>query len=181
LSITAPLPPHPTADAGPIALPLLLDIGRGLAAAEALWRPHAHHDAADRHPVRLIAADRWEAWVIGWSPGQHVELHDHGPSAGSLVVVEGQLDEIIDRNGRLVRRTLATGDAIELPTGIVHDVVATAPGPATSIHVYAPALEAMTFYDAFGRPARTTPVSDEAPVSDLRRIARALHPSTRRG
>ena len=180
MSAIAPL--HPRLGAPlPLPLSLLLDIGEGLAAAEDLWRPHAHHDAEERRPVRLVAADRWEAWVIGWSPGQHVELHDHGPSAGSLVVVEGQLEEITDHHGRQVRRTLPTGSAVELPAGIVHDVIAAGTGTATSVHVYSPSLEEMTFYDAAGRPSRTTPVPDEVPVSDLRRVARALHPSTRRG
>ena len=48
MSVIAPL--HPPAEA-PLPLSLLLDIGQGLAAAEDLWRPHAHHDAA-RTPAR---------------------------------------------------------------------------------------------------------------------------------
>jgi hypothetical protein len=165
----------------PLSVTLLLDIARGLAAAEDLWRPHARHDLRERRPVRLVAADRWEAWVIGWTPGQGVELHDHGPSAGALAVVEGVLAELTDHGGRLVQRHLPAGTAVELPAGVVHDVVATGAAATTSIHVYSPALAEMTFYDDAGQPARTLPVPDEAPVTDLRRVARALHPSTRRG
>jgi len=176
----APLAPLVPAEP-PLPLDLLLDIAEGLAAAEDLWRPHVHHDPAQRRPVRLVAADRWEAWVIGWAPGQGVELHDHGPSAGALVVVDGVLAELTEHGGRLVRRHLESGAAVELPTGVVHDVVATGGAPTTSIHVYSPALVEMTFYDDAGHPARTLPVTDEVPVSDLRRVARALHPSVRRG
>ena len=181
MSVIAPAVHHLETVDPPLALPLLLDIAQGLAAAEDLWRPHAHHDEAERRPVRLVASDRWEAWVIGWSTGQRVELHDHGASAGALVVVQGDLVEITEVAGRYRPRTLLTGAAVELPLGLVHDIVATGPQPATSIHVYSPVLEAMTFYAADGRPDRTVPVLDEAPVSDLRRIARALHPSGRRG
>src|SRR3954469_24152622 len=88
---SAPAPlrqPAPT-PARPLEAELLHDIAAGLAAAQDLWRPHVAHDAEQRRPVRLIASDRWEAWVIGWTPGQHVEVHDHGGSAGVIVVTEG--------------------------------------------------------------------------------------------
>jgi quercetin dioxygenase-like cupin family protein len=175
---------HPSPEVQPHALlptSLLVDIARGLASAEDLWRPHAHHDPDERRPVRLVAADRWEAWVIGWSSGQRVELHDHGASAGALVVVDGLLAELTDHGGWLDQRALPAGAAVELPAGIVHDVVAAGDGPATSIHVYAPALAEMTFYDRTGRPTRTVPVLDEPPMTELRRVAQALHPSRRRG
>ena len=48
-----------------------------------------------RRPVRLVVCDLWEAWVVGWTPGQHVDVHDHGDSAGVLVVVEGDLVEVL--------------------------------------------------------------------------------------
>ena len=127
MSVLAPAVHHLETVDPPLALPLLLDIAQGLAAVEDLWRPHAHHDEAERRPVRLVAADRWEAWVIGWSTGQRVELHDHGASAGALVVVQGDLVEITEVAGRYRPRTLLTGAAVELPLGLVHDVVATGP------------------------------------------------------
>jgi predicted metal-dependent enzyme (double-stranded beta helix superfamily) len=169
-------PPAPP----PLAPALLQDIAEGIAAAEDLWRGHAQHDDVDRRPVRLLASDRWEAWVIGWTPGQHVEMHDHGHSAGVLVVVEGDLVEVTPRGGHHLHTTLPEGATVPLPLGVVHDVVATGPGLATSIHVYSPPLETMTFYDADGGPTRTEHLTDEAPVVDLRPAARALHPSQRR-
>src|SRR5689334_22093805 len=87
-----PLPPD--GPNRPLEPPLLQDIAEGIAAADDLWREHVQHHDSERRPVRLIASDRWEAWVIGWTPGQHVEMHDHGHSAGFLVVAEGNLVEV---------------------------------------------------------------------------------------
>src|SRR5580700_2798663 len=43
----------------------------------------------------LAAAPSFEAWVIGWPPGGTIELHDHGDSAGAVVVVDGELVETL--------------------------------------------------------------------------------------
>ncbi len=153
-----------TTIASPIPLDLLTDIGRGLARAPSLWRDHAHHRTGDRRPVRLLATEHYEAWVIGWTTGQGVELHDHGEAMGALTVVEGNLDELVLHGGRLRRRTLAQGTTVALPVGLVHDVVAPGPGPATSVHVYAPPLRQMTFYGRDGQPLRAVDVAPEVPV-----------------
>lgn len=154
----------PATAAAPLPLHLLTDISRGLARAPELWRPHAHHLADDRRPVRLLATERYEAWVIGWTAGQAVELHDHGEAVGALTVVEGSLDELVLRGGRLRRRSLPEGTTVRLPAGLVHDVVAPSPGASTSVHVYAPPLRTMTFYAPDGRPLRTAEVAPEEPV-----------------
>jgi predicted metal-dependent enzyme (double-stranded beta helix superfamily) len=174
-------PPRPGARPVPLAPDLLADIAAGLASTDALWREHVHHDPARRQPVRLVACDLWEAWVVGWTPGQHVEMHDHGDSAGVLVVVEGDLVEIVPAGPHQVRRTLPEGSVLRLPVGVVHDVAGVGPGEATSIHVYSPPLGTMTYYDDDGRPSRVDELDDEPVITDLRRVARALHPSQRRG
>src|SRR5579871_2269404 len=101
--------PAPASGAEALSCAVLGDIAAGLAAAEPLWRAVVRHDPAGRRPVRLLATDRYEAWVIGWKPGQGVDLHDHGPSAGALAVVEGELTELVPRRGRLVPRVLEAG------------------------------------------------------------------------
>jgi predicted metal-dependent enzyme (double-stranded beta helix superfamily) len=164
-----PLPEH-----------LLDDIASGLAEAESLWRAVAHHDPAGRRPVRLIATERYEAWVIGWMPGQGVELHDHGDAAGALVVTEGELVEVAaDRaSGRLRRTTVAAGEVRPLPVGLVHEVVNAGPGPATSIHVYSPPLTTMGRYDAVSlEPLAVTAVAPEVPALPEAVSSLLLHPT----
>jgi hypothetical protein len=171
----------PVARPAPLSGDLLADIATGLAASEARWRPHAHHPPTDRRPVRLVVCDLWEAWVVGWTPGQHVDVHDHGDSAGVLVVVEGDLAEVLPTGPHRLLRTWSTGSVVDLPIGVVHDVVGLGPGPSTSVHVYSPPLGAMTYYDDEGRPVRVEDTTDEPAITDLRTVSRALHPSVRRG
>lgn len=168
----APLPPE-----------VLADIASGIAAAEAWWRPHAHHDPDGRRPVRLLATEAYEVWVIGWTAGQGVALHDHGDAAGALVVTEGGLAELSydPDTGALGHRAIGPGPVHALPVGLVHDVVAAAPVPTTSIHVYSPPLATMRRWDPVTLvPDEHEVVPPEPPALDARSGGRALHPSTAR-
>ena len=77
-----------------------------LARARWLWEPHVVHHDDGRQAVKLIAGADCEAWVIGWLPGQGVELHDHGPAAGALAVVDGSLTDLVALGNRLRPRSL---------------------------------------------------------------------------
>jgi len=141
-----------------------------------LWQDRVRHDPGGRHPIRLLGSDRYEAWVIGWNPGQSVELHDHGESLGALVVTEGELVEVTGR-ARPRRSVLAPGAARVMGPGHVHDVLNLGPEPATSVHVYSPPLRTMTFYDPVdGHPRRTEVVEAVPPVLGLD-PAPFLHPA----
>ena len=179
VTATSDLAAPPVARSVPLTTELLADIAAGLAASDELWRPHAHHDSEARRPVRLVVCDLWEAWVVGWTAGQHVEVHDHGDSAGVLMVVEGARAAVRPAGPHRVVTTWSAGEVVELPVGVVHDVVGL--DRATSIHVYSPPLGAVTYYDDDGRPARVEETDDEPAITDLRSVARALHPSQRRG
>lgn len=160
----------------PLPARLRADIAHHVADAPWLWADHVHHDPGGRRPVRLLGNERYEVWVIGWIPGQAVELHDHGASAGALVVTEGELVEITGRS-RLRRRVLRTGTTRVMGPAHVHDIVNAGPARATSIHVYSPPLRFMTFYDPVGgHPTRTEPVAADAPVLGLD-PAPFLHPA----
>jgi hypothetical protein len=162
----------------PIPASLLVDLAAGVAAAEPLWRAVVRHDPVRRHPVRLLATDVYEVWVIGWTAGQGLELHDHGASAGAVAVVEGRLAELAVRGDRLVRTDLVPGRVRSIRTGVVHDVVNPDAAPATSVHVYSPALVAMTHYDATTlRPVGTSNVDWIAPALPAPAGAALLHPS----
>ena len=170
----------------PLPEPLLCDIAEGIAASTALWQAVACHDETERRPVRLLATDDYEVWVIGWTSGQGVDFHDHGDAAGALVVTEGELVELRPSRdpGRvgeaLERRVLTAGTTLPLPVGLVHDVVNVGGGPATSIHVYSPPLTRMTRYDAATLEPRSTDlVVPEAPALAAADAALLVHPATR--
>ena len=168
-----------TALSEPIESTLLVDIAAGFAAAVPLWQQVAVHDANERQPVRLLATDRYEVWVIGWLPGQRAELHDHGDAVGVVAVVDGVLTEEVLEHGRLRREDLHAGELLDLPERIVHEISNTSDAPATSIHVYSPPLRTMTRYArATLAPVLTEIVPWEEP---LLADSAARHPSLARG
>lgn len=155
----------------------LSDIVQGLALAEDLWRPHVKHDADERARVRLLATPAYEVWLLGWTPGQSVGLHDHGGANAAYFVVDGTLTETIafDRGTRrLAERTIAAGAAGIVEAGHLHDVGNRSNTIATSIHAYSKPLRSMGFYDipeagVHGHRVRTLWVEEEtAVVTELR-------------
>jgi predicted metal-dependent enzyme (double-stranded beta helix superfamily) len=153
-------------------------VGRTLARRTALWRALARHDEGERRPVRLLATPRYEAWVIGWAPGQIVELHDHGNAAGAVIVTEGLLREVRLESGARVQADIGAGQELQLPVGTIHAVWNPGPSRATSIHVYTPVLTHMGRYDArTGRPLGTELIAPEEPALPSAASALLLHPA----
>jgi mannose-6-phosphate isomerase-like protein (cupin superfamily) len=136
----------------------LADIAAAVAAGDC-WMPHARVDAANRHHVRLLGTDVYEAWLLGWAPGQHVGMHDHGDAAGGFFVLSGELREELPHRRRAIV-DLGAGSAGVVARGQLHDVGNVSPRSALSIHVYSPPLSTMTFYDPAGRsPLRTEEIA----------------------
>lgn len=171
----APRPVHAPA----LAPEVLAEIVQGLALAEDLWRPHVAHDPRSRTSVRLIATPAYEVWLLGWTAGQRVQLHDHGGSEAAFTVVEGELDELRLHGGRIDRVRHRTGATATVASGTIHDVVHGGAGPATSIHAYAAPLRSMTFYEPDGTPSFHELVEEVPALVDASATARALHPSGR--
>jgi len=147
-------------------------IARIIAEEEALWGPHRRHDPEARHYARLVRTDQFEAWLLTWTSEQGIELHDHGDSAGVVLVLEGTLVERFTELGtRAPLREVywPRGSVRAFRPGHVHDLRNAGGGPATSIHVYAPALTTMTFYEhgarEYLRPLRVDVVSDDVPAT----------------
>jgi Cysteine dioxygenase type I len=193
----------------PLPAGVLADIAAGLAEARTLWQAVVRYEADGRQPVRLLVTERYEAWVIGWLDGQGVRMHDHGASAGTIVVTAGELTELVPPDalpsgaagaqpaekadvsfprppsevvgaGDSVERRLTAGRVWPVPVGAVHDVVNRSPEPATSIHVYSPPLTQMTYYDpATLRPVETMQLGHAPPVLGPRAPSFLLHPSNR--
>ena len=163
-----------------LGIEVLVDIAVGLGRAEALWRPHVDHDPLSRTSVRLVATDLYEAWLLGWTPSQQVELHDHGGANAAFVVLEGALTELTLGDGRTSAARLDTGDLGTVAAGVVHDVLNAGQTNATSLHVYSRPLRTMTFYDPDGTPSYTELVEQVPALVTSKDQARVLHPSTNR-
>jgi len=136
-------------------------IAEGLAQT-APFATHSWTEADGRHYVRLLGTELYDAWLIAWSPGSTLGLHDHGASVGAVVVAAGRLAEIFsDRRTRspLCTRTVSAGRGFTVPAFRVHAVSNGGVDQALSVHVYSPPLHGMTFHDwnpdPSGRSART--------------------------
>lgn len=128
----------------------LARLARRIAARPDLWRPRLRHDPAQRGFFRLFATPEMEAWILTWCGAQAIELHDHGGSAGAVLVVEGMLVECatsLKTAAPLRRRLWPEGSLHRFDASHVHDLQHVGLAPATSVHVYAPRLTTMTFYD----------------------------------
>lgn len=126
---------------------LLVAIAEGLASVAVPMHWTAEPADDGRSYERLLATPEYDAWIIHWPVGTGLATHDHGESAGAVVVVDGELDEDVPGiDGSTVSRHLTTGSTISFDIGYVHAVVNRASVPATSIHVYSPPVSSMGFY-----------------------------------
>jgi hypothetical protein len=110
--------------------------------------------------VRVAATDAYDAWLISWPAGGAVDFHDHGGSAGAIAVVSGELTEVRPASGARSQRVLSVGAVHDVSAEAVHDVLNTGKDRALSVHVYAPPLASMTFYDPLDlRPSHVVSVA----------------------
>jgi hypothetical protein len=171
-----------------IIRPGALDVRELRAIALRMARHAAWDDLGDlrERSWRLFArTNEYDAWLIAWPSGGGIELHDHGESAGALVVVSGEL---------LETRAVSSGDAGDMllerhklvPNGLpasfgrgeVHDVANAGQAPALSLHVYSPRLTHMTFYQATETElvaTRTETVHDGEPERNTPYAASGTH------
>lgn len=137
------------------AVPLKLGEVELQTIAEGLART-AHWWPAEDRPARggrdlMVVSEDFEAWVVAWPQGGAIELHDHGDAVGAVVVAKGELvvTSATPFGGGIETEAavLRTGSSMSFGAGLVHAIGNVAPGPAISVHVYAPRLTSATFYE----------------------------------
>jgi mannose-6-phosphate isomerase-like protein (cupin superfamily) len=128
----------------------LLAIAERYAARPDDWPFAPRFDLARRWYARLAEHADHEVWLLTWLPGQATDLHDHGGSAGAFVIASGTLTEqtVVGRGDAraLTETVLPAGAGRQFGAHHVHRVANTGNTPAVSVHVYGPALRAMTGY-----------------------------------
>jgi len=130
-------------EGAPLDLDSLVRLAGGLAAREPLWRPLVRHDPEKRWYTRLLLTGVVEVWLIGWAPGQHTAVHDHGGALGALAVADGAVEEDIHtaRGGAWEpgpTRRYSRGRAVGFAAEHVHRVINRTALPATTVHAYSP-------------------------------------------
>jgi hypothetical protein len=133
-------------------LPALTRLALEIGGAEQLWRPLVRHDVAARYYQQLYRDPNVDVWLICWTHRQDTGYHDHDRSAGAVFVCEGRLCEDFfhrDDDGWIREQTRLhdAGGWFEFDATYIHGVRNEFQEPATSIHVYSPALWRMGHYE----------------------------------
>jgi Cysteine dioxygenase type I len=157
-------------------------IARDVASRPSAWQHLVHMDPVARWHLRLCGAADYDVWLESWLPGQGTGWHDHGGSAGVMVVVRGELEERIPVLGGVVTqvRHIPEGLARPLRRRQVHELANVSLTPALSVHVYSPPLAATRGYVISPRGLRRSagpgrPLSDQ--VAATRRRPAPSRPS----
>ena len=117
-------------------------------------------------------------WLLGWTPGQRVGLHDHGDANGAFVVVDGELVETRRGGCHLLDARVPTGGVGQVVAGHVHDVGNRSGRNATSIHAYSRPLTSIGFYDRRGGLERIEAVHEQATLITPTQLSRWWHPES---
>jgi predicted metal-dependent enzyme (double-stranded beta helix superfamily) len=136
----------------PLQPPDLRLLAERIGGAPELWSSQVRHDPYERHSVLLHRRDQLDVWLLCWLGLQETGLHDHDRSAGALYVHEGTLVEDVLRFNSssslgTARRRHHAGTSRGFDVGHIHGVGHLGSQPATSIHVYSPALRGMGHYE----------------------------------
>jgi hypothetical protein len=116
------------------------------------WADLVRHDPNTRYFNQLYRDANLDAWLICWLDAQDTGYHDHELSSGAVYVVEGSLCEDYfyrDADGWIDVRTRErpAGQVFDFDGASIHGVRHGGGPPATSIHVYSPALWRMGYYE----------------------------------
>jgi hypothetical protein len=65
----------------------LASVARELANAPESWWPKVQWAGGPRWYRPLLEESGFEAWLVGWPPGEGIELHHHGSSSGHALSI----------------------------------------------------------------------------------------------
>jgi hypothetical protein len=119
---------------------------------QTFWSELVRHDPDTRYFHHLYRDTNLDIWLICWLDAQDTGYHDHDLSSGAVYVCEGSLCEDYfyrDAEGWIsVRsRTRQGGTVFDFDGSSIHGMRHAGGPPATSIHVYSPALWRMGYYE----------------------------------
>ena len=135
-----------------LARPELAALVAELATEPRFWAEYVRHDPDTRYFHQLYRDPNLDVWLICWLNAQDTGYHDHDVSSGAVTVVAGELAEdylYVDDSGWIGERTRIrrAGDVWDFDPASIHGLRHAGGPPATSLHVYSPALWRMGHYE----------------------------------
>jgi hypothetical protein len=146
--------------------PTMAELAADIVSEAQLWQPFARHDAETRFYRQLYRDPNVDVWLICWVDGQRTGYHDHDRSSGAVCVCNGTLLEDwfrVEEDGWVRERTTQhqAGGRFDFDAADIHGVRHPGVGapPASSIHLYSPALWRMGHYEPGPRGMRRVGVT----------------------
>jgi Cysteine dioxygenase type I len=144
--------------------PKLAALATAIGREPRFWRDLVKHDPNTRYFDQLYRDANLDVWLICWLDAQDTGYHDHELSSGAVYVVEGNLSEDYfyrDAEGWITVRTRErpAGTVFDFDGSSIHGVRHAGGPPATSIHVYSPALWRMGYYEPGEGGVRRTSIT----------------------
>jgi hypothetical protein len=135
-----------------LSRPQLGELATAIGQTPAFWREHVRHDPNTRYFKQLYRDTNVDVWLICWLDAQDTGYHDHDLSSGAVYVIEGTLYEDYfyrDSDGWVRERTRERepGSVFDFDGSSIHGMRHAGGPPASSIHVYSPALWRMGHYE----------------------------------
>jgi Cysteine dioxygenase type I len=135
-----------------LGLAALAKLAADIGADDSLWRQYVRHDAKERVYQQLYRDPNIDVWLICWMHRQDTGYHDHDRSSGAVHVCEGTLWEdyfLRCEDGWIREQTRRhdAGSTFDFAATYIHGVRNEGDVPATSVHVYSPALWRMGHYE----------------------------------
>jgi hypothetical protein len=135
-----------------LSRPQLAELATALGREPGFWSHLVRHDPNTRYFNQLYRDANVDVWLICWLEAQDTGYHDHELSSGAVYVAAGTLSEDYfyrDAGGwiHVQTRERAEGTAFDFDGASIHGVRHAGGPPATSIHVYSPALWRMGYYE----------------------------------
>jgi quercetin dioxygenase-like cupin family protein len=134
-------PPN-TALPSPMSVEALSDIAAGLARIERTVPELPDADPDAPRSIRLINTESYDVWLITWPPGSELSYHDHADSLSVIEIVSGSLIESLGAGHWILR----PGAREITPPHTLHRLWNGSDVAATSLHVYSPPLDAVTYF-----------------------------------
>ena len=135
-----------------LSRPQLGELATALGHESRFWTEHLRHDPHTRYFHQLYRDLNVDVWLICWLDAQDTGYHDHDLSSGAVYVIEGSLCEDYfyrDAGGwiSVQTRERPAGTVFDFDGSSIHGMRHAGGPPASSIHVYSPALWRMGYYE----------------------------------
>jgi hypothetical protein len=144
--------------------PQLSELATAIGRERRFWDELVRHDPETRYFNQLYRDANLDVWLICWLDAQDTGYHDHELSSGAVYVAEGSLCEDYfyrDAEGWITVKTRErpAGTVFDFDGASIHGVRHAGGPPATSIHVYSPALWRMGYYEPGEGGVRRTSIT----------------------